>query len=272
MAESEEQYYVEKCSPFQTVIDGLLEKETALLAASKENPANAAGTLFGLSDDMLNLASHYLILNGLSLTILKNRNEEALNEARKTLYKAVIYLENIVSAKVNAPYSDYGDRVKSLAAAVNEQQRLDMVKKMGLAVSLLKNAYGNHSKWKWAFVEIEGRVAAVAKNMLELSTIITNTDPLAPAYEVTTYHIRLVKRLLANVATLYRDRYSLSTQAVDDLQNAQNFLGALRFLHTTLGEAAEAENAKKQCDLLQAKMENEHRKKTAAAFENKIHP
>jgi hypothetical protein len=258
--ENEERYYKEKCEPFKTIIGGLLQKETEILEASRSSPDRAAEKLFELSRDMLNLASCYLVLNNLSLAILKNRSEDALNDARKAIYKAVIYLENIVTGKVNVPYSDYESHVLELVQAVNEQRRFDMVRKMGLAINLLEDAYGNNSKWKWSFVELEGRFAAVAKNMLELSSIVTNTDPLAPAYVPTMRHLGIVKHLLADASTQYRDRYSLSTQRVEDLQSAHNFLESLRYLHIALAEQSEADSAKKQCEIIEQKIENERKK------------
>jgi hypothetical protein len=261
----EERYYEDKRKPFLMVVNELLQKERDMLDASRNDPDNAADKLFALADEMLNLASYYFIFNNLSLTILKARNEDALNEARKTIYKAVIYLENIVTGKVNSPYSEYEYHLTELVSAVDEQRRFDMVKKMGFAISLLKDAYGNHSKWKWSFVELEARYAATAKNMLELSALVAKTDPISPAYAPTIRHLGIVKQMLADVSTQYRDRYSLSTQRVEDLQSAQSFLESLRYIHAALGEHTEAENVKKQCDIIDTKIENELKKKQEAA-------
>jgi hypothetical protein len=135
-----------------------------------------------------------------------------------------------------------------------------MTKKMGLAIELLIAAFGNNTKWKWAFVELQGRFAAVAKNMLDLSAINANTEPGAPAYEVTKYHLNRVKQLLADVSAQYRERYNLSTHSIDDLQTARHFLEALRYLHIALGESGEAEKTKSQIDFLLATIESEQRK------------
>jgi hypothetical protein len=261
MTENEERYYEEKCKPFQAIVNELLKKEREILSASRSDPENAASKLFELSDEMLNLASYYFIFNNLSLTILKNRNEDALNEARKTIYKAVIYLENIVTGNVNAPYSEYGDHVTELVATVNEQSRLNMVRKMGFVINLLEDTYGSNSKWKWSFVELDGRFAAVAKNMLELSNIIANIDPQAPAYVPTVHHLGIVKGLLADASAQYRDRYSLFSQRVEDLQVARNFLESLRYIHSMLGEPSESSNVKKQCEIIELKIANGLKKK-----------
>jgi hypothetical protein len=260
VAENEEQYYAKKCKPFQMVIEGLLQKEKAVLDASRSDPAHAAGKLFNLSDEMLNLASYYLMFNSLSLTILKGRNEEALKEARKTIYKAVIYLESNVTAKVSAPYSDYEEHTKALAVEVDAQCRFNMVKKLGFAIDFLVGAYGDTSKWKWSFVDLRGRYAAVSKNMLELSSLVSDLDPRADAYGPTIRHLVIVKQLLADVSAQYRDRHNLFTKRVEDLQLAQHFLDALHYIHGVVGEAAEADEIKKQYDIFEAKISNELKK------------
>jgi hypothetical protein len=261
----EERYYEDKRKPFLMIVKELLQKERDMLEASRNDPDNAANKLFELAGEMLNLASYYFIFNNLSLTILKTRNEDALNEARKAIYKAIIYLENIVTGKINVPYSEYEYHLTELITAVDEQRRFDMVKKMGFTISLLKDAYSNRSKWKWSFVELEGRFAATAKNMLELSTIVANTDPMSPVYVPTVHHFGIVKQMLADVSAQYRDRYSISTQRVEDLQSAQSFLESLRYIHFALGEQTEAANVKKQCEILASKIENELKKKQEAA-------
>jgi hypothetical protein len=169
-------------------------------------------------------------------------------------------MESIVTGKVNAPYSEYEHHVAELASAVDANRRFDMIRKMGFAINLLEDAYGNNSKWKWSFVELEGRFAAVAKNMLELSNVLANLDPLATAYEPTIRHLGIVKRLLADAAIQYRDRYNLSTQRFEDLQAAHDFLESLRYIHAMLGEQAEAGNVKKQCELIEQKIESERKK------------
>jgi hypothetical protein len=261
----EERYYEDKRKPFLMIVKELLQKERDMLEASRNDPDNAADKLFELAGEMLNLASYYFIFNNLSLAILKTRNEDALNEARKTIYKAVIYLENIVTGKINVPYSEYEYHLTELVVAVDEQRRFDMVKKMGFTISLLIDAYGSHSKWKWSFVELEGRFAVTAKNMLELSAAVANTDPASPVCAPTMRHFSIVKQMLADVSAKYRDRYNLSTQRVEDLQSAQSFLESLRYIHSALGEQTEADNVKKQCEILESKIENELKKKQEAA-------
>ena len=53
-------------------------------------------------------------MNSLSLSFLGVKNEAFLNEARKCIYKALIYLEEIVSPIIDAPFSDYEQGLETI--------------------------------------------------------------------------------------------------------------------------------------------------------------
>jgi hypothetical protein len=136
---------------------------------------------------------------------------------------------------------------------------------MGLTIQLLENAYGDNTKWKWSFVELEGRYAAVAKNILDLKNAVANTDPRSPEYEPTVFHLRLIKRLLSQAADRYREKYELSTNRIDDFRQGISFLSALRRIHIVLGNREEAEILKRKLDIWSAKLEKDVTKKDLLA-------
>jgi hypothetical protein len=190
---------------------------------------------------------------------LKVKNEEALNEGRKTLYKSVIYLEEVVTNFVDAPYSDYEEKLAEIQD-LDATRRYLFVRKMGFAIDLLESAYGDNTKWKWTFVELEGRYAACVKNLINLRDAVANTDPRSPDYEPTVYHLRLIKRLLTQAADRYRGKYELSTSRMDDFKQGINFLAALRRLHIMLGDREDSETVKKKLDIWAAKLETDIKK------------
>ncbi|MDR2096217.1 MAG: hypothetical protein LBP76_11995 [Treponema sp.] len=259
----EKSQYKEKIKGCIDVIEAILKREKIILMAIKQDPANAALKQLTLVDDMLNITSHYIIVNGISQSMLKVKNEDALNEGRKSLYKSVIYLEGIVSNLVDAAYTDYEEKL-ALIESVNAERRYLLVRKMGFTLQLLENAYGDNTKWKWTFVELEGRFAAVAKNVFNLKAAVGNTDPRSPDYEPTVYHLRLIKKLLAQAADRYREKYELSTNRTDDFKAGIHFLNALRRIHVLMGEREEAEIVKKKLDIWSAKLETDTKKQEEA--------
>jgi hypothetical protein len=199
-------------------------------------------------------------MNGMAATMLGGRNEEALNEARKALYKCIIYLEEIVTGLVDVPFSDYENKLADIAS-FDPVRRYGLVRKLGLAIRLVEEAYGENTKWKWAFVELEARFATVAKNLFDMKTAVANLDPRAADYEITVYHLRTIKKLLMQAADRYREKYELSTNRIDDFKQAIAFLGSLRRINALLGDRDEAETVKKKADIWSAKLEADQKKK-----------
>jgi len=257
--------YFEKIKPYKSMIQSLLRREQVVIQSIKKDSRGAAFKRLTLAEEMVFLASTYIILGSVSQSMLKMRNEEALNDGRKSLYKAVIYLEEVVSPLVDSPFSDYEDKLAEIAP-LDAKRRYEIIRKIGLALQLLEDAYGDNTKWKWTFVELEGRFAAVAKNIIDLKTAVTNSDPRSPNYEPTVYHLRLMKKLLLQAADRYREKYELSTNRMDDFRMGIHFLNSLRRIHALLGEKDNAETVKKKVDIWSSKLEVDLKKQEEAAL------
>jgi hypothetical protein len=251
--------YLERVGSFHQAIGDLLKKEKETLPLIRGDNKNSAMLRVALADDMLNLASNYIIMSGVSNVVLGIRNEEALNDARKSLYKCVIYLEGTLSNYVDAPFSDYEEKLAGIAR-LSAADRYLLVRKLGLAIQLLEDAYGDNSKWKWSFVELEGRFAAAAKNILDLKKVAANTDPRSSEYEPTVYLVRLVKKLLSQAADRYREKYELSTRNIEDLKMGIRFLSALRRMQMLVGSRQEVELTKKKMDVWETKLLTDFKK------------
>jgi hypothetical protein len=251
--------YSERTGSFRQAIGELLKKEKETLSLLRAENGDSAMTRVALAEDMLNLASNYIIISGVSNAVLGIRNEEALNDARKSLYKCVIYLEGVVSNYVDVPFSDYEDKLAEIEQ-MDAAGRYLLVRKLGLAIQILEDAYGDHSKWKWSFVELEGRFAAVTKNIRDLKKAVANTDLRSPEYEPTTRHIRLINKLLDHTADRYREKYELSTRNAEDLKMGIRFLSALRRMQSLVGNRREAEAARKKMDVWETKLSADFKK------------
>jgi hypothetical protein len=251
--------YFEKIKPYRGSISAILEKEKETLALIRTDPDQAPSKNLELAEEMLNLASCYIVLSRMSQSMLKVKNEDALNDGRKTMYKSLIYLENVVTNLVDVPYSEFEKKI-ALIADMSAAERFRLIRKTGLTLDLLKDAYGSNTKWRWAFVELEGRFAAAAKNILNWKKAVANTDPASPDYEPTMYHLRLVKKLFSQAADRYREMYELSTNRAEDYKMGIHFLEGLRRIHIMLWEREEAEMIKKKLDIWSAKLNADKRK------------
>jgi len=252
--------YKARTEPYREMAETIIREEKELLASIQPDDSNASAKKLALADEMLNLASQYVVISGVSQALLKSRDEEALNSARKTLYKGVIYVEEVVTGFVDATFSEYKEKLEAIES-ISPAWRYSLVQKMGLTIDLMANAYADNTKWRWTFVELRGRFAAVAKNLINLDQIAANSDPRSPHYEPTVFHMRLVKGLLSVAAERYREKYELSSKSVEDFNKSLQFLAALRRLNMLTGAREEAETIKKKMEIWNSKLTADMKRK-----------
>lgn len=252
--------YTERIKEYKINVEEILLKEKSLLGSKNDKLEDSSYNRLVLADESLNMVSYYLLMNQLSITFLGVKNENMLNDARKRIYQSIIYLEQVVSDYIDSPYSDYEDKLEMIPD-FNDRQRLDLIKKLGFSIASVKEGYGDNSRWKWSFVEIEGRFGTISKNFINLKTFVAGMDPRVEGYEIRTKHLSLVKELLNDSAKRYREKYELSTFRIDDFKKAIQYLSALKRLLSMLGDTGTIEELKKKIDIWKAKMDSDQRKK-----------
>nr|WP_314994107.1 hypothetical protein [uncultured Treponema sp.] len=249
--------YEEKLRYYQDEINHILEQEKAMEELAAKDPEGSIYKKIMLVDDLIYAITLHLAKYQIAAIHLRGKNEAILNEARKAVYKVIICLEDIVSNFIDVPFSDYEDKVQRIEN-VPQKHRFYLMRKLGLAIELVIRAYGDNTKWKWTFVEIQGRFATVAKNILDLKdSTATGFNPHSPDYESTMFHLKMVKRLLLQAADKYRARYEMSTSSIEDFRLAIQYLSAARRMHVLLNERNDAEEVKRQIDIWTDKMEKD---------------
>ncbi|HOV38839.1 MAG TPA: hypothetical protein PLG79_08965 [Spirochaetales bacterium] len=251
--------YFEKVKEYKTILEQFIQREKNLLKVVEKGDSNAAYVKINLAEESLNLASYYLLLNEISLSLLAVKNDSFLNEARKSCYKSIIYLEDVVSNCIDTPYSDYKEKLE-LIEGMQDEKRYALVQKLGFTIQSVIDAFGEQSKWKWSFVELEGRFATVAKNIFNMKNLAEGLDPRSEGYQFRTSHLNLLKDLLQKAADRYREKYELSTLRIDDFKLAISYLGALRRLYLLLGDGPNAETIRKKIEVWTQKMADDERR------------
>jgi hypothetical protein len=260
ISEEDRHLYLQKIKIYRENINMILTREKNILTVIQKDPGGIAFKKIILAEEMLNLSSNYVIISNVSQAMLNVKNEEYLNDGRKSLYKSIIYMEDVVSNYIDVPFSDYEGKLTEIES-FDAARRYLLIRKIGLAIELMEQAYGDNTKWKWSFVELEARFATVAKNIFDLKNAFVNVDPRSPYYEPTVYHLRLMKKLLLQAADRYREKYELSTSRIDDFKLGISYLGSLKRIHILMGEREEAETIKKKIEIWSAKLEADIKKK-----------
>lgn len=235
-----------KQQEYKEKIEESLKKEKEILAVMHKDTSGTAYKKMLLAEEVIYVSTLYIAINNISVELLDTKNNDALNDSRKMLYKAIIYLEEVVTNTVDCPYSELEDKVAQISNTPLEK-RYYIVRKIGLAIRMLMDAYGENTKWKWTFAELQARLAVVAKNMIDMKQAAKDYfEPRSQDYENTVKYVRLVRKLLDQGANGYRDRYELSTHRIDDMRMAMNLVLALRRIAIVLGDKDQAEELKKK--------------------------
>ncbi|MBQ9630314.1 MAG: hypothetical protein IJR49_01865 [Treponema sp.] len=241
--------------PYQSQIDEILEKEKEVLSSFKDDEQSVEYKKIELAENIIFASTLYMAQNSLSAKILGVKNNDALNDARKTLYKAIILFEEVVTNFIDVSYSDLSDNWEKITE-LSVVRRYLLMRKLGLAIQLLEDAFGDNSKWKWSFVELKGRFSVVAKNIIDMKQGSKDYfEPNSNNYEVTILYVRMIQKLLDQSASGYRDKYELSTRRIDDMQNAIRFLLARHKLCLAIGDRDNAEEIKKKAAVWKSKLD-----------------
>ena len=251
--------FAQKLLDYKSDIEEIQKRERQILAHIEKRPEQASLRNLSLAHESLNLVSYYVLMNELSISLLGVKNEAYLNDVRKGCYRSIIYLEKTVSSLIDAPFSDYEERLAPLKGIADEKKYF-LIRKLGFAIQSVVDSYGDNTKWKWFFVELDGRFATVTKNVLDLKNLLAGLDPRVDGFEARTSHLNLAKKYLQKAADGYRQKYELSTLRIDDFKLAIDYLSALRRLHIVLGDSEEADSLKRKIDIWSTKMEADSRK------------
>jgi len=256
--------YTERIKEYKAVIETIHIREKKVLGEINKDSERAGYQKIGLADEMLNVVSYFLLMNKVSTELLGLRNEEILNNARKSCYKAIIYLEQVVTDYIDVSFSEYEEQLERIAD-FSDEGRWKLIQKLGFSIDAVKLEYGENTKWKWSFVELEGRFGTISKNILNLRKVIAGMDPRIEGYETRYAHLHLTLTLLQSAADRYREKYELSTNRLDDFKLAIKYLSSLRRLYVLMGETSESEIIKKKIDIWKTKMESDQHRKDLAS-------
>jgi len=251
--------YFEKVKEHKAIIDAILTREKTLVEMLSKEEGGSSFKRLHLCEEMLDLASWHLLINSLSLALLGLKNDDILIDGRKVLVRSLKYLEDVVTLKLDAPFSEYEKNLDEIRD-IDPSNRFRLVRKVGFTIESFEAAFGENSKYSRGFNEIWGKLAALAKNFIDLRTVMADLDFNSPNREVIKAHLAFVKDLFKRTADRYREEYELYTHKLADFRIAIQFLTALRRLSLVLGEREEAEKLKRNIEVWNTKLDADFKK------------
>ncbi len=264
VSEEARKRYFDKIKEYKSQIDTILMQEKKIQILIDNSDDSAPYQKLALAEENLAILSNYLLLNQLSMDLLGIKNENFLNDARKSCYKIIIYLEDVFSDFLDMPYTDYAAKIE-MVQDYSELKRFYLIRKLGFSIAMVKDGFGENSKWKWSIIELEGRLATLSKNVIDLKKFVAGMDPRSEGFRERIDHFKLTCRLLQNAGDSFRMKYELSTSRIDDFKIAINYLSALKRFLTLTNQKREIEELKKKIDIWKQKMESDAKSSETAA-------
>lgn len=263
--------YSEKISEYKRSLEETTKKVNQMKLILQRDDSGASYKRLSIADETMSLVALYCIMNRLSLDLLGIKNEFFINEARKACYECLILLEEVFSDLVNAPFADYKDNFIEIATyPVDAKYRL--IKKLGFSINMVKDAFGENSKWKMSFVDLEGRHAVISHNSIDFKNIAKELDPRER--ELFTMHISFIEmtiRALNDSANNFRLKYELTTNKLDDFRRAILILATLKRLYSYIGKKKELAEVQKKVDVWKMKLKSDMEKQEKIAKEQRRH-
>jgi hypothetical protein len=210
--------------------------------------------------ESLKIIKLYLKMNDISFDMLGQKNETYLNNARKEVYKILQLTEEIVGNDLDRSLKENEEYLKKIEK-VNPSQILNLMLLILDLNSKLIKGFGESSKWKWSFVDIQGRIAIVIKNFVNFTATQKNRDPRLEFFKERRDLLKLCKSNLSMAAQQFRSRYEISTQVPADIIKSIELLTVLRKINVLTGDSDEASKLKNTIDALKERLESDERKK-----------
>ncbi len=235
-----------------------LDDLTKQIKEAEQKKKKMPGIKGYINVELILLYSKYIYtllnMNKASLDMLKIKNERFLNDARKEFYRILQLFEEIVGKDIDRPLKENEEYLQSIEK-LNPSQILNLIKELHTLLQKIMEALGETSKWKWSFVELQGRVAVITKNLINFSDLQKYRDPRKEFYYERQEMLNLCKQSLSEAAKQYRNKYEISTKSSEDILRSIELLTALRRINILFGESEEAEKLKNTIEALRLRLE-----------------
>ncbi len=260
ITKAEKSVYNDYIKDFKTKKDASYKRITELEKKKKEMPRIKGYLTVEAVIELLKIIMLDLSMNDASFEILKIKNEAALKNARKEFFAVLQKMEELVGDQVDRSLKENEEFLAAIDR-INPMQMLKIIQRVNYVLSTLIDRIGETSKWKWSFVDLQGRVAAVTKNGINFSEVQKYRDPRTEFYRERQQLMTLCKQSLRDAAQQYRTKYEQSTKVPGDMLKSIEFLSVLRRIHVLFGESDEATRLKMAIDAMRARLEADEKEK-----------
>lgn len=248
ITEDQRNQYLESVKFYKKKIEDLMLEQKKLRTDAAAHNINKGLLEIKLTKISLSQITIYCGMNEASIDLLEVKNTAFLDKARQLLFEVLINMGSIVSNYLDVPFSEYSDKLQ-LLDSMTDKEKLNLIKEIGICSDLIKKSFGDNTKWKWSFIDTDGRFAIIAKNIFDLRRYQKLDQPTEAGFRERRAHLSTIQKLLFQASQGYREKYELSTKDIEDLKKAIDFQKALLRINSIIGDTEKIDNGKKQIDV-----------------------
>lgn len=260
LSKAEKAAYNDEIKDIKREVEQIKKSLSEAMSKKKKHPAVAGYYNFELASHEMDAIDSFLKMNDLSVEMLGIKNNSYLENARKQFYLVLQHLEEVVGDDIDRTLKE-NDEYLARVSRINPSQMLNFVQRMHNLLVKLKNKFGQDSKWKWSFVELQARAAVITRNIISFSDVAKLRDPRTEFFHDRRELMQLCKESLTEAAKQYRTKYEMAGKAREDLTESMNYLAALRKIHVLFGEDTEATKLKNIIDAAKMALEADDKAK-----------
>ena len=260
ITKAEKAAYNDYIKEFQAELESLKKIDKEIAVKKRKMPAIAPYYNIESVFTHLKITSLYIKMSDASLEMLNIKNESFLNNARKEIYKIIQMLEETVGNDMDRTLKENEEYLEKIDK-INPKQILNLILSIQKIVDVIIQRMGEKSKWKWSFVDIQGRISVINKNFVNFSDVEKARDPRKEFFKERHALLKICKNSLNEAAKQYRNRYEISAQIPTDILKAIELLSALRKINILFGESTDANKLKNTIDALRARLEADEKQK-----------
>ncbi|MDH5720295.1 MAG: hypothetical protein OEZ13_06685 [Spirochaetia bacterium] len=209
----------------------------------------------GMASKYIQQINLYLDMNALSERLMGVKNSTYLDTSKKLFSKIFTELEKVVTLGLDEPLNHNKEELMRLKP-FNPKQRLNLCMHLKKSLDKLIQSYGENTKWKWSFPEFWGKLAVIAKNMLDYRELQAIRDPNETYYYDRQEMLKFIKEILLDASGHMRDKFELSTKSTVDLIFAIRLLEDLRRISSLTGDPELVKKSKSGIDSYQSRLES----------------
>ena len=272
-SDSNKKNYQAKAKGIQKYIQELLEiYRNKKIKLYQFGPNNVEFTKINIEISLILLEILFLRLqiDKINFLIFQKRiNQNILNDIRKDLYVIIAQLEKIVGQDIDTfSYKDQINNIKisNLNSIYSNEDKYYLCCKIGYVINITSHYFGESSKWKWSFVDLEEKLTTLLKNIIDLPTLIKGLNPNNQNYQKNLEIFQFLKQQIEQASQIKLNKYSMILNSWEDLKKAMQFILLRQKIARLENDQNKVEECKKKHALWSKKYEEDFLK-----FEQSYH-